>query len=92
MLPLLDQYAATYPRIDLLRCALALASIENDNAEQARLHFEYFATNDFASLEKNWNWLATIVVASEVCVFLKDERRAPLLYRLLLPYAARNVT
>lgn len=91
MLPLLDQYVATYPRIDLLRCALALASIENDSAEQARVHFEYFATNDFASLEKNWNWLATIVVASEVCVFLKDKQRALLLYRLLFPYAARNV-
>jgi eukaryotic-like serine/threonine-protein kinase len=91
MQPLLQHHAEIHPRLDLLRTALALASVESGNIEQARIQFEYFATDNFAKLERNWNFLATIVVAAEVCVFLKDIARGAVLYQLLLPYEGRNV-
>ncbi len=88
---LLSSYIVQFPQLDVARCALILASIESENAEQARTQFEYFARDDFAHLRHDWNWLATVTVAAQVSVYLGDRPRAESLYRLMLPFAKRNV-
>ena len=88
---LLSSYVVQFPQLDVARCALILASIESENREQARTQFEYFARDDFAHLRRDWNWLATVTVAAQVSVYLDDTARAESLYRLMLPFARRNV-
>ena len=66
-----------------------LASVLGQEAE-ARREFEVLAADDFVGL---WDasWLSSIMMLSQVCVFLGDVRRAATLYTLLHPYAGRNV-
>jgi tetratricopeptide (TPR) repeat protein len=45
--------------------------------------------HDFTDLPQDQQWLTALVLLSDVCAFLKDTRRAALLYELLLPYAKR---
>lgn len=88
---LLSSYIVQFPKLDVARCALILASIESDHQQQARTQFEYFARDDFAHLRRDWNWLATVTVAAQVSVYLGDTARAEALCRLMLPFAKRNV-
>ena len=64
-----------------------LASVLGQEAE-ARREFEILAADDFVGLGWDASWLSSIMMLSQVCVFLGDVRRAATLYTLLHPYAA----
>ncbi len=88
---MLTAYAEQYPMLDVLRCGIALACVQGGREAAARTQFEYLARDDFAALRRDWNWLGTMAVVAEVCVFLADRPRAARIYELLKPYADRSI-
>jgi tetratricopeptide (TPR) repeat protein len=80
-----------YPTVPAWRCGLAGLYNELGDAPRAREEFERAAAHDLTDLPRDPQWLAAIAIASEVCAFLGDTRRAALWYEVLLPYAARLV-
>ncbi|MEE8467974.1 MAG: AAA family ATPase, partial [Planctomycetota bacterium] len=64
---------------------------ETDRLEECRREFESIAKHDFADIGSDIGWLLTMGYLAEACAYLGDERRAQLLYELLLPHANRNI-
>ena len=69
---------------------LMILLADSDRTDEARSHFEAFASQDFANVPRDSYWLATVVLLAEASVMLGDRQRAARLYDLLLPYADRN--
>jgi tetratricopeptide (TPR) repeat protein len=84
-------FVQQYPAVPAWRSALASLYSELGHEAEARAEFEHLAVNDFADLPGDNSWLIGVTLLSEVCAFLADSRRAATLYKLLLPYAGRNV-
>ena len=70
---------------------LALICAELDLADEARAAYEPLAVRDFSAIARDAMGLTNIAFLAEACVKLNDCARAPLLYRLLAPYAGRNI-
>jgi class 3 adenylate cyclase/tetratricopeptide (TPR) repeat protein len=78
-----------YPEIPTWRCALAGVCAELDRRHDAQRELEALACHDFADLPRDYAWMLSIAILSEVVAFLNDAHRAQLLYQLLLPFAHR---
>nr|MDP9237548.1 tetratricopeptide repeat protein [Chloroflexota bacterium] len=89
--PLATAQVKQYPDSMAWKCALAFVHAEIDSAEEARRDFEELATQGFAALPRDFTWLLSIQLLTEVCDYLGDAARATTLYDLLLPYAGRNI-
>lgn len=74
------------------RAMLALLYAELGRAQDARRQFELVAVDDFAAVPRDWLWRLAMTCLAEVCVSLRDGRRAEALYHLLSPHAAFFVT
>jgi len=59
--------------------------------DEARAEYEKVAAEDFTAMPRDGRWLYCMVYLSEVCAALGDAERAPVLYRLLTPYAGHNI-
>ena len=59
---------------------LASVYAELDRRRDARRELEALARNSFADLPRDWLWLGSIAILSEVVAFLDDARRSELLY------------
>ncbi len=88
--PQLRAYVAQNPLIVFARCGLQLTLVQLGRVDEARTEFESLAEDAFARVPRDWNWLASMFVLSEICVDLGEARHAEVLYRLLAPYSARN--
>jgi tetratricopeptide (TPR) repeat protein len=64
---------------------------ELDLRPDARAQFEILAADGFGGLPRDALWSTSIAYLAEVCAYLGDADRAGTLYRLLLPYAGRNI-
>jgi class 3 adenylate cyclase len=84
-------YVTLYPAALGWRCGLARLLAELGRTEETRREFEVLAANDFADVPQDVLWLTNLCTIAVACAFLGDERRAATLYRLLEPYAGRNV-
>ena len=73
------------------RPGLAVIYSELGRTADARAEFENLAQHDFADLPRDAVWMGTMTYLVDVCNFLGDQARAESLYRILLPYAGRNV-
>jgi DNA-binding SARP family transcriptional activator/tetratricopeptide (TPR) repeat protein len=73
------------------RAALATLLCEEGRLDEAREEFERLASADFEDIPKDLDWMAAIVLLSDVCAELGDGERAALLYPKLEPYADVNV-
>ena len=73
------------------RPGLALIYSELGLVQEARTEFEHLAQHDFTDLPRDGLWVTCITYLAEVCTFLQDTAHAATLYRLLHPYAGRNV-
>lgn len=91
VLPVLRGLVGSVPRNSLWQPGLALICAELDLHEPAREAYETLADDGFAGIARDGMWLTNIVFAAEVCARLGDLPRAATLYRLLAPYAGRNV-
>jgi DNA-binding SARP family transcriptional activator len=77
-----DEYS-TYP---IWRCVLAQTTAELGQIAEARAAFETLATEGFASLPFDEEWLVSMGMLGETARTLGDAERASVLYKLLLPY------
>ena len=91
VLQVLRSVVGRVPRDSLWQAGLALICTELDLLEPAREAYEALAADDFAGIERDAMWLTNVVFTAEVCARLGDRPRAATLYRLLEPYAGRNV-
>ena len=73
------------------RPGLALIYSELGRTREAREAFEQLAQNDFADLPRDALWMGCMTYLADVCTFLGDKVRAAILYKILLPFAGRNV-
>lgn len=74
-----------------LQAALAALYAGIGDADRARHAFEVLASDDFASVPINEEWLLTTGLLADVCSFLGDTDRAAVLYEQLEPYRHRMV-
>jgi eukaryotic-like serine/threonine-protein kinase len=70
---------------------LALMYTELGLTDKARTVFEELAVNEFAGIQQDGIWAASITFLVEVCASLRDSDRAEVLYRVLSPYAGYAV-
>lgn len=84
----LQEAVSEFPSYVALRCALTVLHADLGERDRGREHFEALAADDFAGIDRADTWLLSISVVSEACFMLGDERRAAVLYDLLLPHAA----
>jgi tetratricopeptide (TPR) repeat protein len=73
------------------RPGLALIYAELGLAPEAREQFEILAQRDFADIPRDGLWMASMTYLADVCNFLGYDRRAAMLYDLLVPFDGRNV-
>jgi tetratricopeptide (TPR) repeat protein len=71
------------------RCLLAWVYAELDRRPDAQRELEAVAGDDLSTVPRDWAWLSTMAILSEVVAFLHDSPRAKRLHELLLPYADR---
>ncbi len=87
--PAARAWADQQPAIPATRCLLALLYTDLEREADARREYERLAGDDFVALQRR-NMLHPLVPClAEVCAYLGDRRRAPILYRQLLPFAGR---
>lgn len=79
------------PKGALWQPGLALICAELGLQDEARSAFEPLAAGGFEAIARDAMWLTNIAFLAEACARLNDRHRAPLLYRLLEPYAGRNI-
>jgi class 3 adenylate cyclase len=72
------------------RSRLATIYAELGKQEEARHHYEILAREEFADIPRDIGWLLTLAYCAQVCRFLGDVRRAPILYELISPCASLN--
>jgi len=87
----LENHASAHPTRPVYRCALANLSYELDRVDEARSRLALLAADDFSTLPRDGDWLFEITTLAETCGSLGDRTWSASLYRLLLPYAGRNV-
>jgi tetratricopeptide (TPR) repeat protein len=85
---LAERVAAT-PGLPVLRALLALLLCELDRPDEATLHYERLAAENFAGMPLNPAWIHATAACAGVCASLGDRGRAPVLFHLLEPYASQ---
>ena len=88
---LLQDLAARFPAITLIRAALAAALALAGRIDQARAEVERLVGDDLAALPRNPGWSWTLADVAVACYFLGDTERAARVRELLEPYADRNI-
>ena len=89
--PMVAMYMRQNAGAPTWRPGLALLYVELGDLEAARAIFADLAADDFESLPRDGRWSTCITYLAEVCVALGDSNSASVLYRLLLPWAGRNI-
>jgi len=87
VMPVIETFVANYPALPGWGAALAFASVEQGNLDEAR---ERFALLTGAAMPEDATWLASQCLLSEVCTALGDSENACRLYEAILPHEAHN--
>jgi tetratricopeptide (TPR) repeat protein len=88
--PTIEDLVAEYPARPAFRCALAHLYTRLGRPDDARREFEGLASDDFAGLPFDMEWLYAMSLVAETCAVLSDTESAALLYGMLRPYAELN--
>jgi DNA-binding SARP family transcriptional activator len=86
----LRDLAAEFEESPAWRAGLCLALAEEGLSADAAAEFDVLAQDRFASLPRDFAWLAALAMLSDACALIGDADRAAALYELLVPYADRN--
>jgi DNA-binding CsgD family transcriptional regulator len=89
--PVLGQFLDSQPLASTWRPGLAIVHRELGARDEARRIFESLAENGFGDIPHDAIRIASLAYLAEVCAWLGDGERAPLLLSLLAPYAERNI-
>ena len=88
--PTVRDLVARYPARPVFRCALAHLDARLGRDEKAMQALEDIAADEFSPLPFDQEWLFAMSLLAETCARLNDTASAPVLYRLLRPWAAFN--
>jgi DNA-binding SARP family transcriptional activator len=88
--PAIRELVAEYPARPVFSCVLALLYARLGRPEPAKQAFDELARDDFSTLPFDQEWLFGMSLLAETCSLLGDSASAPVVYRLLLPWAALN--
>jgi DNA-binding SARP family transcriptional activator/tetratricopeptide (TPR) repeat protein len=83
--------AAQYPARLVFRCALALLQARLGRTREAKRALDDLAGDDFSGLPFDQEWLYGMSLLAETSALLGHTDSAPVLYRLLVPWATLNV-
>ena len=83
--------AEEYPAMASWRCLLAALLVETGRPEEARGIVDALAPDDFAAVRRDFNYPPSLALLAMVVGTLGDAARAPTIYRLLAPFAERNI-
>jgi hypothetical protein len=86
----LAELVRRFPMYDVLRCLRAHVAAVLGRERAAREELHALASDDFAALPRNDDWLFNLCLLADVSRELDDATHANSLYELLLPYAERN--
>ena len=89
--PVVSAFLRQHASAGVWRPGLALVYLELGQRGEARAEYEKMAADDFAALPRDGRWHYCLVYLTELCAALGDAARAATLFRLLLPYAGRNI-
>jgi class 3 adenylate cyclase/tetratricopeptide (TPR) repeat protein len=89
--PAVEYFLQQHTAATAWRPGLAVIYSELGRTREAREEFEQLAWNDFADLPRDPLWMGSMTYLADVCTFLGDKVRAAALYKILLPFAGRNV-
>jgi class 3 adenylate cyclase/tetratricopeptide (TPR) repeat protein len=79
-----------FPMYEVLRCVQAQTAVELGRKPAARKELHALATDDFAAIPRNDDWLFSLCLLADVSRELDEATLASSIYGLLLPYADRN--
>ncbi len=91
VVPVLEEFVGQYPEMPAWRATLAAVYSRLGRGAEARSEFEQLAARDFADLPRDGAWLPGVAALAETCALLADERRAAVLYDLMIPHAPYHV-
>jgi DNA-binding SARP family transcriptional activator len=92
VVPAIYELAAEYPARPVFRCVLAHVYAQLGRTDDARREFENMAREEFSGLPFDMEWLYGMSLLVETSALLGDTDSAPVLYGLLVPWAAFNAT
>jgi tetratricopeptide (TPR) repeat protein len=81
-----------YPTRPMFRCALAYSAARLGHTADAEHTLDELGENDFSVLPVEMEWLFGMSLLAETSALLGERDHAPVLYDLLLPWAALNVS
>jgi tetratricopeptide (TPR) repeat protein len=82
--------AEAHDRASLFRAVLARVRLAMGRLERAREDFERLAFDDFRAVAGDGSSVVCAALLAEVCVAIRDERRAASLYELIRPWGETN--
>jgi hypothetical protein len=80
MVPLIEAMVEEYPLVPAWRSGLAYVYRELEQVDRAREQLEFLATDHFAPLPRDGNWIVGAAILSTVCHLVGDRQRAADLY------------
>jgi len=87
LLPLALASAEANPSIPTFRAAAAILHADLGQLDEARLHLDPLAADEFAAIPRDFVWIIAIVLLVEVVAVLGDAERARVLFDLLSPFS-----
>ncbi len=69
---------------------MQLSLLQLGRRDDARIEFERLAEGEFGLVQRDWNWLPSMFVLSDICAEFGEAKHAEILYRLLAPYSSHN--
>ena len=90
VLPTIRDLVDEYPTRPAFRCALAYLDARLGRVPEAKRVLDELARDDCSALPFDQEWLYGMSLLAETSALLSDTDFAPVLYRLLVPWAAFN--
>jgi DNA-binding SARP family transcriptional activator len=87
---LISDAASEFPTRPVLRCALAYIHADLGELGRTQAAIDDLAANDFASIQRDNEYLFALAFLADAVNTLGDTRAAAVLYDLLVPYAHLN--
>jgi hypothetical protein len=82
---------ADFPAVPAWRCALAVTLVDAGRLAEARAVIDALAPDDFAAIRPDFLYPVALAWLAQVAAALNDAAYARTLYRLLEPFAERNL-
>jgi hypothetical protein len=86
----IEDAVSAFPTRPVLRCALANIHVELGYLSRAQAELDDLATQDFAAIQRDNEYLFSLAFATDAVARLEDVSAAAVLYDLLVPYAHLN--